>query len=396
MLPAFVLLAWMPAPGGGLTGRAGSPATPTRDAERDRAHRQLSAQAPLARFALLAALSAHRLRGLSAGHGNPPPPPSALRFLLPAPPGSAPLQRLAAALTVAIVVVGGLGCCLSNHPAWGRLSRSKNSSAVVWASNCCGVHLVCWRGIGTLLQFRAWTNPPRLAEGMALPRAPVLLPLRLCLISVAAAPDRCAAGFACWFPSPSGLWLFVAFHICACRAGHRVVVRPAGGGQWRISLKRRLRSLSAQPLSGPADMPWVGAELPPRAAWGRCLSIAIGAPGGLIARSMSPAGPCWSAPGSAVAGGINRRPWSAIAAAALFQRRLAAHPLFCSVFGSLQGNPATLPWLLTGSGHRGGHRAAGSGAQNGTKPRPERSGVQALLLPSTITDTKGGAGCGYP
>ncbi|APD47122.1 MULTISPECIES: chloride channel protein [unclassified Synechococcus] len=379
---AFVLLAWRPLAagrGGGLTGVLVLQDADT-DAERDRAIANLSLRHQLARLPLLALT---HLAGLSVGTESPSAALGA-SILLALRRRLAPLQRLPLALTVAIGGGAGLGAAFQS-PLLGAAYALEELSAVSGFQLLVPTLLLA--GIGTLLNSELG-QPARLAEGMALPLAPVLLPLAL-LISVAAALIgvllvRLLVPFAQRLGSllrshlvPAALAIGLLFALLAV----------ASGG---ISLNDGSLALGPA-LAGRADMPWWAGA--PRLL-GPLLSIAIGAPGGLMHDSMS-------------LGAVLVGPWLqqwpadqqaalvAIAAAALFSGACRT-PLFCSVFVfTLQGNPATLPWLLTGSAIAAAiGRWLGGISWNEAQTRAFRG--SGAPPPSHDHGTKGGAGAGDP
>jgi len=204
----------------------------------------------------------------------PPPFPRRRRSCWPCAARLAP-SAAAAGPHCAIVVECRPPVLPFNHPCWGaRLRAPKNFSAVS------GFQLL----VPTLLagghrhpaQFRAGTTRPALAEGMALPLAPVLPAASPCssvwrppLIGVLLVRT---AGF----PSPAP-WLLFAVHIWVPAAlGHRSVCSPCWRGQWRHQPPTTARS-----ALGP---PWPAVRTCPGGQVRRgCLGvaeIAIGAPGG--------------------------------------------------------------------------------------------------------------------
>lgn len=318
----FVLLAWGPLAagrGGGLTGVMALQ-TARSDAERERALAPLSLRHQLARLPLLALT---HLAGLSVGTESP----------------SAALgAALLLALTAAIGGGAGLGAAFRS-PLLGAAYALEELSAVS------GFNLVMptlvLAGIGTLFTT-GLGQPARLAEGMAVAMAPELLPLALLITVLAALVGvvlvRLLVPLAQWLgPRLRSRRLPLAVAIAALFT----LLAVASGG---ISLNDGSLALGPA-LAGTADSPW-WAPLP--RLLGPLLSIAIGAPGGLMHDSMS-------------LGAVLVGPWlqplpaeqqaalAAVAAAATFSGACRT-PLFCGLFVfTLQGNAAVLPWLLTAS-----------------------------------------------
>lgn len=332
----FVLLAWGPLAagrGGGLTGVMALQ-TARSDAERARALAPLSLRHQLARLPLLALT---HLAGLSVGTESPSAALGAA-LLLALRRRLVPLQQLPLALTAAIGGGAGLGAAFRS-PLLGAAYALEELSAVS------GFNLVMptlvLAGIGTLFTT-GLGQPARLAEGMAVAMAAELLPLALLITVLAALVGvvlvRLLVPLAHWL----GPWLRSRrLPLAVAIAALFTLLAVASGG---ISLNDGSLALGPA-LAGTANSPW-WAPLP--RLLGPLLSIAIGAPGGLMHDSMS-------------LGAVLVGPWlqqlpaeqqaalAAVAAAAAFSGACRT-PLFCGLFVfTLQGNAAVLPWLLTAS-----------------------------------------------
>jgi len=204
---------------------------------------------------------------------SPSPPRRFDPAALP-PPGLAPLQRLAAALTVAIGVVPASVAAFSITPA-GRLRARRNSAPcllfqLLVPTYVAGGHRTL-RSISELGQPAACRKGWRCRWRLSCCRSPV--------IQCGGRPDRCC-WFACGLLRPRALGL-CAHILVACALAIGSVGSPLlAVGQWRHQAQRRLARLGPA-LAGRWDMPWGQVAA---ACFGRLLSIAIGAPGALMPR----------------------------------------------------------------------------------------------------------------
>ena len=337
----FVPLAWGPLAGGrggGTTGILALQHLPPPDSSdpalEERSLASLSLRRQLVRLPLVALT---HLAGLSVGTESPSAALGAaillaLRARLPS------LRRLPVALLAAIGGGAGLGAAFRS-PLLGAAYALEELSAEK------GFDLVAptlvLAGIGTVLNSRLG-QPARLAEGMAVPMPLRLIPLAL-LVSVAAAL--------------TGVLLVRLLLPLAARLSALLRQRPGVTGTAVAlvftavalvsgGLSLNDGSLALGPaLAGSATIPWWGAL--PRLV-GPLISIAIGAPGGLMHDSMS-LGAVLVTPWLGALPADQRAALAGIAAAAAFGGACRT-PLFCGLFVfTLQGNPATLPWLLSGS-----------------------------------------------
>ncbi len=333
---AFLLLAWGPLAagrGGGITGVLALQDA-DREQDRDRAVANLTLGHQLARLPLLALT---HLAGLSVGTESPSAALGA-SILLALRRRLAPLQRLPLALTAAIGGGAGLGAAFQS-PLLGAAYALEELSAVAGFSLVAPTLVLA--GIGTLLNSQLG-QPARLAEGVALALAPGLLPLALLISVLAALIGVLLVRLLIPLAHRLGPWLRRRRVTAAVGLALLVALLAVASGG--ISLNDGSLALGPA-LAGRATTPWWAAA--PRLL-GPLLSIAIGAPGGLMHDSMS-------------LGAVLVTPWlrplppdqqaalAAVAAAAVFSGACRT-PLFCALFVfTLQGNPATLPWLLTGS-----------------------------------------------
>ncbi len=333
----FLPLAWGPLAagrGGGITG-----VLVLQDAvgeeERQRASASLDLKHQLARLPLVALT---HLAGLSVGTESPSAALGAstllaLRQRLPL------LRQVPLALLAAIGGGAGLGAAFRS-PLLGAAYALEELSAVHGLPLM--VPTLILAGIGGALNSRLG-QPARLAEGMGAALEFRLLPLALLitvitallgvllvrlLLPLAGELARQLRGRSAWL---SGLGVVLALALLAVLSG---------------GLSLNDGSLVLGPaLAGAPTTAWWGAL--PRLL-GPLLSIAIGAPGGLMHDSMS-------------LGAVLVTPWlgglppqqqaalAGVAAAALFSGACRT-PLFCALFVfTLQGNGALLPWLLTAS-----------------------------------------------
>ncbi len=333
----FLLLGWGPLAGGRGGGIIGVLALQEagNDVEREeRALAGLSLRRQLLRLPLVALT---HLAGLSVGIESPSAALGsavllALRHRL------APLQLLPLALVAAIGGGAGLGAAFRS-PLLGAAYALEELSAVHGFALV--VPTLVLAGIGTLFNSELG-QPAHLAEGMAGPLQPGLIPLALLVITGAALvgvlmvraliplAERLGADLR-RRSVPAGLMICVAFSLLALASG---------------GLSLNDGSLSLGPaLAGASSSPWWAAV--PRLL-GPLLSIAIGAPGGLMHDTMA-LGAVLVTPWLGGLAADQQAALAAIAAAALFSGACRT-PLFCGLFVfTLQGNAALLPWLLTGS-----------------------------------------------
>lgn len=333
----FLALGWGPLAagrGGGITGVLVLQ-NANGEEERARAAASLDLKRQLARLPLVALT---HLAGLSVGTESPSAALGA-STLLALRQRLTPLQQLPLALVAAIGGGAGLGAAFRS-PLLGAAYALEELSAVH------GLPLVVptlvLAGVGGALNSRLG-QPARLAEGMGAALELRLLPLAL-LITVATALIG-ALLVRLLIPLAHGL---------AQRLGRRSAWLTGIGLVLLIALLAVLSgglslndgSLALGPaLAGTPNSPWWGAVA---RLLGPLVSIAIGAPGGLMHDSMT-------------LGAVLVTPWlgdlpqqqqaalAGVAAAALFSGACRT-PLFCALFVfTLQDNGVVLPWLLTAS-----------------------------------------------
>ncbi|MDM7937264.1 MAG: chloride channel protein [Cyanobium sp. CZS 48M] len=333
----FLVLAWGPlAPGrgGGITGVLVLQGV-DGEAVQSRATASLSLGGQLARLPLVALT---HLAGLSVGTESPSAALGA-STLLALRHRFAVLQQLPVSLVAAIGGGAGLGAAFRS-PLLGAAYGLEELSAVHGFPLM--VPTLILGGIGSLLNSRLG-QPARLAEGMGAELELRLLPLAL-LISVVTALAgvllvRLLVPLAAWVSQDlrgrrrwiTGVGIVLAITLLAVLSGG-------------VSLNDGSLALGPALAGAPATAWW--AALPRLLA--PLLSIAIGAPGGLMHDSMT-------------LGAVLVTPWlgalpeqqqaalAGVAAAALFSGACRT-PLFCALFVfTLQGNAALLPWLLTAS-----------------------------------------------
>jgi len=337
----FVPLAWGPLAagrGGGTTGILALQHPSSPDGAdlplQERALESLSLRRQLVRLPLVALT---HLAGLSVGTESPSAALGAsillaLRERLPG------LRGLPAALLAAIGGGAGLGAAfrsplLGAAYALEELSAEKGFSLVA--------PTLVLAGIGTALNSRLG-QPARLAEGMAVPMPLRLIPLAL-LISVTAALTGVAL---VRLLVPLAARLSAPLRQRPLLSGGIIGLAFAGLALLSRGFSLNDGSLALGPaLAGTDAIPWWAAL--PRFL-GPLISIAIGAPGGLMHDSMS-LGAVLVSPWLGELPADQQAALAGIAAAAAFGSACRT-PLFCGLFVfTLQGNPATLPWLLTGS-----------------------------------------------
>ncbi|SBO44878.1 chloride channel protein [Cyanobium sp. NIES-981] len=331
----FVGLAWKPLAagrGGGVTGvlllqDAGG------DGERRSALASLGLGRQLVRLPLVALT---HLAGLSVGTESPSAALGA-SILLALRARLAPLQRLSLPLTAAIGGGAGLGAAfraplLGAAYALEELSAERGFSLVA--------PTLALGGIGTLLTSELG-QPARQAVPPPVLVPPALLPLALGITVAAALAGvglvrlllplaRCLGPLLRRRTAPMALAIAAAFALLAL----------ASGG---ISLNDGSLALGPALAGAAAPSPW-WAPLP--RLLGPLLSLAIGAPGGLMHDSMS-LGAVLVSPWLAALPEEQRAALAAIAAAATFSGACRT-PLFCALFVfTLQGQPSGLPLLLT-------------------------------------------------
>ncbi len=331
----FLVLAWGPLAagrGGGITGVLVLQSA-SGDEERTRASASLELRRQLVRLPLVALT---HLAGLSVGTESPSAALGAStllalrhRFLV--------LQQLPVALVAAIGGGAGLGAAFRS-PLLGAAYALEELSAVHGLPLM--VPTLILGGLGGALNSRLG-QPARLAEGMGAALEFRLLPLAL-LITLATALlgvllVRLLIPLSGWLVQRlrdrsrwlTGLGITLSIALLAVLSG---------------GLSLNDGSLALGPaLAGSPTTGWWAAL--PRLL-GPLLSIAIGAPGGLMHDSMT-------------LGAVLVTPWlgalpeqqqaalAGVAAAALFSGACRT-PLFCALFVfTLQGNAALLPWLLT-------------------------------------------------
>ena len=355
LLPAlgtalFLLLGWgslAAGRGGGVTGVLALQVA-RNDKQQTQALASLSLRRQLMRLPLVALT---HLGGLSVGTESPSAALGAA-LLLALRERLQPLRQLPVALLAAIGGGAGLGAAF----------RSPLLGVAYALEELSGRHRVALiaptlvlAGIGALFQT-GLGQPAQLAEGGAAPLEPALLPLAL-LITVGAA----LVGVA-----------FVRLLIPLAALIQRLLNSRTIPTVLAISLAIALVALASGGISlndgslllGPA---LAGEAVSPRWAplprlLGPLLSIAIGAPGGLMHDSMS-LGAALASPWLGALAADQRAALSAVAAASLFSGACRT-PLFCGLFVfTLQGNPSGLPVLLTaaaiaaGLGHGLGGRS---------------------------------------
>jgi H+/Cl- antiporter ClcA len=333
----FVVLAWGPLAagrGGGVTGVLLLQEA-AHEEERQGAQASLVLARQLMRLPLLALT---HLAGLSVGTESPS---AALgsSILLALRTRLAPLQRLPVPLTAAIGGGAGLGAAfraplLGAAYALEELSAERGFSLVA--------PTLALGGIGTLLSSELG-QPARQVAPPAVLLPAALLPLALAITVACAlagvALVRLLIPLAHWLGSllrrrtlPMALATAAAFTLLAL----------ASGG---ISLNDGSLALGPALAGAVAPTPW-WAPLP--RLLGPLLSLAIGAPGGLMHDSMS-LGAVLVSPWLTALPLEQRSALAAIAATATFSGACRT-PLFCALFVfTLQGQPSGLPLVLTAS-----------------------------------------------
>ncbi len=333
----FLALAWGPLAagrGGGITGILALQ-DGRASALEERALASLALRRQLARLPLVALT---HLAGLSVGTESPSAALGA-SLLLALRGRLAPLRTLPPALLAAIGGGAGLGAAfrsplLGAAYALEELSAEKGFALVT--------PTLALAGIGTLLHSGLGA-PARLPGGQPATLEPALLPLAAVVVVVAGL---------------GGVLLARGLPPLAGRLGGVLRRRPllAGAGVSLAlaalavvsgGLSLNDGSLSLGPaLQGEGNTILWWAALP--RLLGPLLSIAIGAPGGLMHDSMS-LGAVLVAPWLGDLPPEQRAALAGVAAAAAFAGACRT-PLFCGLFVfSLQNEPSLLPLLLTGS-----------------------------------------------
>ncbi|EDY39393.1 putative chloride channel [Cyanobium sp. PCC 7001] len=333
----FVALAWGPLAagrGGGITGVLLLQEA-AHGEERQGALASLALVRQLMRLPLLALT---HLAGLSVGTESPSAALGA-SILLALRTRLAPLQRLSLPLTAAIGGGAGLGAAfraplLGAAYALEELSAERGFSLVA--------PTLALGGIGTLLSSELG-QPARQVVPPAVLLPAALLPLALAITVVCALAGvalvrlliplaRRLASLLRRRTLPMALATAAAFTLLAL----------ASGG---ISLNDGSLELGPALAGAAAPTPW-WAPLP--RLLGPLLSLAIGAPGGLMHDSMS-LGAVLVSPWLTALPLEQRAALAAVAAAATFSGACRT-PLFCALFVfTLQGQPSGLPLVLTAS-----------------------------------------------
>ena len=330
----FLVLGWGPLAagrGGGVTGILALQVARNEE-EKHHALASLSLRHQVVRLPLVALT---HLAGLSVGTESPSAALGAA-LLLALRERLQPLRQLPVALLAAIGGGAGLGAAFRS-PLLGVAYALEELSGGYRVALIAPTLVLA--GIGTAFQT-GLGQPARLAEGGAAPLEPALLPLAL-LITVGAALVglafvRLLIPLAAVIQRllhsrtiPAGLAISLAIGL--------VAIASAG-----ISLNDGSLLLGPA-LAGDVVSPW-WAPLP--RVLGPLLSIAIGAPGGLMHDSMS-LGAALASPWLGALAADQCAALSAVAAASLFSGACRT-PLFCGLFVfTLQGNPSGLPVLLT-------------------------------------------------
>ncbi|MGB5241054.1 MAG: chloride channel protein [Prochlorococcaceae cyanobacterium] len=332
----FMALAWGPLAagrGGGITGILVLQDNQEQPLQ-ERALASLSLQRQLVRLPLLALT---HLAGLSVGTESPSAALGAA-LLLGLRGRLAPLRTLPPALLAAIGGGAGLGAAfrsplLGAAYALEELSAQKGFALVT--------PTLALAGIGTLLHSGVGA-PARLTGGQLVGLEPALLPLGAAIVVAASlAGVLLARGL----PPLAGM-LGAQLRRRPLLTGLGVSLALAALAALSGGLSLNDGSLSLGPaLQGEGSIPWWAAV--PRLL-GPLLSIAIGAPGGLMHDSMS-LGAVLVAPWLEGLPPEQRAALVALAAAAAFGATCRT-PLFCGLFVfSLQNESNLLPLLLTGS-----------------------------------------------
>lgn len=332
----FMALAWGPMAagrGGGITGILVLQDNQEQPLQ-ERALASLSLQRQLVRLPLLALT---HLAGLSVGTESPSAALGAA-LLLGLRGRLAPLRTLPPALLAAIGGGAGLGAAfrsplLGAAYALEELSAQKGFALVT--------PTLALAGIGTLLHSGVGA-PARLPGGQLAGLEPALLPLGAAIVVAASlAGVLLARGL----PPLAGM-LGAQLRRRPLLTGLGVSLALAALAALSGGLSLNDGSLSLGPaLQGEGSIPWWAAM--PRLL-GPLLSIAIGAPGGLMHDSMS-LGAVLVAPWLEGLPSEQRAALVALAAAAAFGAACRT-PLFCGLFVfSLQNESNLLPLLLTGS-----------------------------------------------
>ncbi len=332
----FMALAWGPLAagrGGGITGILVLQDNQDQPLQ-ERALASLSLQRQLVRLPLLALT---HLAGLSVGTESPSAALGAA-LLLGLRGRLAPLRTLPPALLAAIGGGAGLGAAfrsplLGAAYALEELSAQKGFALVT--------PTLALAGIGTLLHSGVGA-PARLTGGQLVGLEPALLPLGAAIVMAASlAGVLLAQGL----PPLAGM-LGAQLRRRPLLTGLGVSLALAALAALSGGLSLNDGSLSLGPaLQGEGSIPWWAAV--PRLL-GPLLSIAIGAPGGLMHDSMS-LGAVLVAPWLEGLPPEQRAALVALAAAAAFGAACRT-PLFCGLFVfTLQNESNLLPLLLTGS-----------------------------------------------